>query len=74
MLTAVVAQWIRRLATDQKIGGSTPPVGELIFGILFMVTFLGVFEISEIVSIILVVFQYCFSTQMIPGSRSKMPR
>jgi hypothetical protein len=39
-----------------------------------MVTFLGVFEISEIVSIILVVFQYCFSTQMIPGSRSKMPR
>jgi hypothetical protein len=28
---AVVAQWIRRLATDQKIGGSTPPVGDLFF-------------------------------------------
>ena len=27
-MQAVVAQWIRRLATDQKIGGSTPPVGE----------------------------------------------
>ena len=41
-LKAVVAQWIRRLATDQKIGGSTPPVGDTIFGSNTFLKFLRV--------------------------------
>ena len=42
IIFSCVAQWIRRLATDQKIGGSTPPVGEVFFGLLSQMSMLGV--------------------------------
>ena len=39
MLTARVAQWIRRRSPKPKIGGSSPPVGNQSFGRQFSLTF-----------------------------------
>ena len=36
-LTARVAQWIRRRSPKPKIGGSSPPVGKIVFGQYFSV-------------------------------------